>query len=350
MNPRMLINLTGDRIATLPLAIVYVTDRCNSRCVTCDYWQFGRTNMPVARARSLAAELVGMGTSAVLLSGGEPLLHPEWESIAAIFRSVGMKVWLLTAGLALAREAEQMAAVVDQVTISLDGATAETYESIRGVAAFDKVIAGARSLTELGVPTSFRTTVQRGNYRELPAIVRLAHKIGVDQISFLAVDVSTHIAFARAEDYNRTMALTAEDLPDFAAVLDELESEFEPDFASGFIAESPAKLRNLHAYFAALLHATEGSETEGVSNYISPVCNAPRFSAVIGADGNLQPCYFISGPKSQNGAPLRERLNTAEFVDLRRTIRTGRRHECTRCVCSMHKSARELVLGNPFPD
>ena len=348
MNSRMLINLTSDRLATLPLAIVYVTDRCNSRCVTCDYWQFGRTNMPVARARALAAELVAMGTSAVLLSGGEPLLHPEWESIAAIFRSVGMKVWLLTAGLALAREAERVAAVVDQVTISLDGATAETYESIRGVAAFDKVIAGARALTALGVPTSFRTTVQRDNYSELPALVRLARATGVEQISFLAVDVSTHIAFARAEDYNRTMALTTEDLSAFSAVLSELETEFAAEFASGFIAESPAKLRNLHAYFAELIQTSEISETSEVSTFNSPVCNAPRFSAVIGADGQLQPCYFISGPEVQNGAPLRERLNTAEFVDLRRAIRTGRRHECARCVCSMHKSARDLVLGNPF--
>lgn len=348
MNLRALINLTTDRIGALPLAIVYVTDRCNSRCAMCDFWQFGRTNLPVERARQLAAELRDLGTEAVLLSGGEPLLHPEWDAIARSFREAGFRIWLLTAGLALEREAERVAAHVDQVTISLDGATPETYAAIRGVPAFERVLAGARMMAARGVPTSFRTTVQRGNYRELPALVRLARETGVDQISFLAVDVSTHAAFARAEDYSRTMALRNEDLPKLAAVLDRLERDFAPEFASGFIAESPAKLRNLLGYFADLLRTPEISETPEVSTFESPQCNAPRFSAVVGADGRLQPCYFIPGQPGQNGASLRQGLNTPEFIALRRAIRRGERPECARCVCAMYKSPRELVAGGLF--
>ncbi|HLB46970.1 MAG TPA: hypothetical protein VJL59_08075 [Anaerolineales bacterium] len=51
-----LANLLGDRLHALPLAIVYLTDRCNSRCVMCDYRQFGQTNLSPDRARGLAAE------------------------------------------------------------------------------------------------------------------------------------------------------------------------------------------------------------------------------------------------------------------------------------------------------
>jgi MoaA/NifB/PqqE/SkfB family radical SAM enzyme len=159
----------------------------------------------------------------------------------------------------------------------------------------------------------------------------------VAQISFLAVDVSTHVAFARADDYQRTMALGPDDLSAFAAVLDELEREFGADFASGFIAERPARLRRLHQYFAALL---------GQGTFPPVRCNAPRFSAVIGADGHLQPCYFIDGAAKLNDHGLADALNAPAMTALRRDIRAGKRPECKTCVCSMYRSPKQLVLGN----
>src|SRR5262245_35225271 len=101
--PRLALNLAGDRLAALPLAILYVTERCNSRCITCDYWQYGQTNLPVAVAQRLAPELRALGTQVVLLSGGEPLVHPRWAAVAQALRAEGLRLWLLTAGLSLAR-------------------------------------------------------------------------------------------------------------------------------------------------------------------------------------------------------------------------------------------------------
>jgi MoaA/NifB/PqqE/SkfB family radical SAM enzyme len=336
MQSRLALNLTGDRLAALPLAIVYVTDRCNSRCVTCDYWQHGQTNLPVAQARRLAPELRALGTKVVLLSGGEPLVHPHWHEVAGTLREAGLRLWLLTAGLSLARHADQVCELCERVTVSLDGATPETYRAIRGVDGFDAVCKGIRAAVARGLPVTLRCTVQRGNFRELPGLVRLALALGVEQISFLAVDVSTHVAFARAEDYERTMALRPDDLPAFAAVLDELERDFAPELARGFIAERPAKLRRLHQYFAALL---------GQGSFPTVRCNAPRFSAVIGADGHLQPCYFIDGATRLNGQPLAQALNAPAMAALRHDIRAGRRPECKTCVCSMYRSPRQLVSG-----
>ena len=337
VEPRLALNLAGDRLAALPLAIVYVTDRCNSRCVTCDYWQYGQTNLPVAQAHRLAPELRALGTQVVLLSGGEPLVHPHWAEVAQALREVGLRLWLLTAGLSLSRHVEEVAALCERVTISLDGATRETYKAIRGVDGFEAVCGGIRAVVARGLPVTLRVTVQRGNYRELPQLVRLARELGVAQISFLAVDVSTHVAFARAEDYQRTMALGPDDLPAFAAALDTLEHELAAEFNSGFIAERPAKLRRLHQYFAALL---------GQGTFPPVRCNAPRFSAVIGADGHLQPCYFIDGATKLDGQALEAALNPPAMTALRRDIRTGRRAECKTCVCSMYRSPRQLVVGN----
>jgi MoaA/NifB/PqqE/SkfB family radical SAM enzyme len=169
----------------------------------------------------------------------------------------------------------------------------------------------------------------------MPAMLRLARELGAKQISFLAVDVSNHLAFARQADYEKTMALRPADLPQFAAVLDSLERDFAAEFQSGYIAEGPAKLRRLHQYFAALL---------GQGEFPAVRCNAPRFSAVVGADGSLQPCYFIPGVGKLNGHALFTELNTPEFVALRRDIREGRRKECATCVCSMWRGPRGLLL------
>lgn len=81
----------NSRLSRLPLATLYLTERCNSRCVTCDYWRHGRADMNEAAVRQLLPSLKRMETEVVLLSGGEPLLNPEWASIARLLRENGLK-------------------------------------------------------------------------------------------------------------------------------------------------------------------------------------------------------------------------------------------------------------------
>src|ERR1700675_919133 len=85
-------------LARLPLVTLYVTDRCNSRCVTCDYWRHGRDDMDLAAVTRLLPSLAQLHTQMVLLSGGEPLLNPEWAASAELLRRTGFKVVLATPG------------------------------------------------------------------------------------------------------------------------------------------------------------------------------------------------------------------------------------------------------------
>ncbi|HEX3846723.1 MAG TPA: radical SAM protein, partial [Steroidobacteraceae bacterium] len=133
-------------IPHLPLVTLYVTDRCNSRCRSCDYWRHGRTDLSLEAVRRLLPSLQALGTRIVQLSGGEPLMSPEWPEIAATLRAAGLEVWLLTAGLALAKSACKVRQLIDSVTVSLDGADAATYAAIRGLDAFDKVCEGIRAV------------------------------------------------------------------------------------------------------------------------------------------------------------------------------------------------------------
>jgi MoaA/NifB/PqqE/SkfB family radical SAM enzyme len=312
--------------AALPLVTFYLTERCNSRCVTCDYWRHGRNDATLESVLHVLPDLRALGTRVALLSGGEPLLNPEWRGIAAALRGAGLQIWLLTAGLALAKHAAAAAQLCDAITVSLDGTNAATYQAIRGLDAFDKVCEGVRAVTARGAAVSLRVTLQRTNYQQLPEFVELARELGVRQVSFLAVDVGNPHAFARTEPLTDQLALTPADLPLFAGLIDQLEREYRGEFHSGFIAESPAKLRRIHQYFAAL---------QGVEPFPRVRCNAPEFSAVIGADARVAPCFFIPGPGATTHGGLAVALGAEKMVQLRGAIRAGAREECTRCVCSM---------------
>jgi Fe-coproporphyrin III synthase len=192
---KRLLNLAGDKLHALPLLVLYLTDGCNSKCATCDIWRNPRRNMRPELVDHIAAAFPDLGVKHVLLSGGEAMQHPEWHTIAGKFRAAGARVMLLTNGLLLRKQADLTIANVDEVIVSLDGGSAATYQTIRGVDAFDLVLEGVRAVRAGGVPVTTRTTVQRGNFREIPQIIEAALAVDVNLISFLAVDVSSTEAF-----------------------------------------------------------------------------------------------------------------------------------------------------------
>jgi MoaA/NifB/PqqE/SkfB family radical SAM enzyme len=328
----------GTSLSRLPLVTLYLSERCNSRCVTCDYWRHGRADMDLAAVNGLLPSLVSLQTEVVLISGGEPLLNPDWAEIAQLLRDQGIKLWLLTSGLSLAKHARRVSELFDAVTVSLDGTNPATYAAIRGLDAFDKVCEGIRAATDAGAPVDIRVTVQRANYREMPSFVTLARQLGVRQVSFLAVDVANPHAFGRQDDFAAGLALQPDDLPELERVLESLERE-RGAFTSGLIAESPQKLRRLLQYFRAI---------HGQAAHPPVRCNAPEFSAVIDAKGHVRPCFFIPGPDEAqlaSGTQLPAALNGTAMVGLRQAIRGGARPECATCVCSMW---RDLQHGEPL--
>lgn len=354
MSIHHVLNLTGHRLHTLPLIVLYLTDGCNSRCVMCDIWRSPRRNMALPLAEHIARHAPELWARAVLLSGGEAMQHPEWPHIAQRFKAAGLRVMLLTNGLLLRKQAGEVIESVDEVIVSLDGGTAATYETIRGVDAFNLVLDGIQAVRTGGLPVTTRTTVQRANYREIPDIIRAAKAVDVNKISFLTVDVSSQIAFgprftsdpalpviayngpgAPPEHGPAAAALNPDDIVALSAILDEVEARFGNDFAAGRIVESPAKLRRMLRYFSAVT---------GKGEFDPPRCNAPHTSVVVEVDGALRPCYFLpSFGRLSETDPLPRLINTDDAVSLRQAYRAGQRAECARCVCPLYRGPRALL-------
>ncbi len=324
----------SEPVTELPIVILYPHSRCNCRCVMCDIWQ-------VTTKREIApTDLAGwlpewrrLGVRRVVLSGGEPLMHSTLWNLCAPLHEAGIGITLLSTGLLLKRHAADVAHFCDDVVVSLDGPR-EVHNHIRNVPrAYEKLADGVGALRATGptVRTSGRCTVQRANYSSLRATVAAARELGLDRISFLAVDVSSE-AFNRPDGWPTErvagVALSESDLPLLAAELDALEAERAADFASGFIAESPAKLRRrLQQYFSALL---------GHGAFHPNDCNAPWVSAVIETDGTVRPCFFQPALGNLHAAgSLEAVLNSPEALRWRRGLDTHRDAICRKCVCSL---------------
>jgi Fe-coproporphyrin III synthase len=334
---KKLLNLTGNRLYSLPLVVLYLTDGCNSRCISCDIWRNPRRNMPMDLVESIAATCSELGIRWILLSGGEAMQHPNWAEIAQRFRQEGVQIMLLTNGLLLRKQAEQVIETVDELIVSLDGGTAKTYEAIRGVDAFDLILEGIDIIRAANIPVTTRTTIQQANFREIPKIIELGLTHDITNISFLALDIANPFAFGDRNLTQSSGALQSREIDELEDIIEYITVRFSDAFATGRIGETATKLqRILVQYFRSLL---------GEVDFPSPPCNAPHFSTVIEVDGQLRPCYFLPsyGRLSPQGDSLSKAINWNVAQDLRRAYRNQQRPECKRCVCPLYKSPRSLM-------
>ena len=83
------------------------------------------------------------------------------------------------------------------------------------------------------------------NFRELPRLIDHARAMALDGISFLAADVSSS-AFGRGgAPAGGGLVLERREIEEFSEIVERTIIDRASDFESGFIAESPAKLRRL---------------------------------------------------------------------------------------------------------
>jgi MoaA/NifB/PqqE/SkfB family radical SAM enzyme len=333
---------TTGRTHAVPMVLFAPTARCNSRCVSCDWWQSdGKSDLSLDEIRAVAAELPRLGTRVVVFTGGEPLVRPEVMEIADIFRRRGLTLQLLTSGLALERHAMAIAARFSTVIVSLDGHTPELYRRIRGVDGLGAVCAGVQRLRAVApeVTIKARSTLHRLNFRHLPDLVAKAQELGLDQISFLAADVTSDAFNRRASlpqaepPGNRQLLLEPHEVDEFGRVVEETIAGHGPALAAGTVAPGPQGLRRLVAYYRAQL---------GQAPFPPVDCNAPWMSVLIEADGAVRPCFFHPPVGNLRQRPLRALLGQ-EMPAFRRALQVQSDATCGRCVCTIKVGLRSRV-------
>jgi SynChlorMet cassette radical SAM/SPASM protein ScmF len=137
--------------------------------------------------RDVVRQAKQLGVSYVKLSGGEPLLHPRIGEILETAGRERIGLVLSTNGVlctpSLVRELSRIR--LRGVSVSLDGADAETHEWVRGeTGCFAKAVQGIRTLAEAGLSPSIGMVVLRRNIRQVKAVVDLAESLGASSVTF----------------------------------------------------------------------------------------------------------------------------------------------------------------------
>jgi radical SAM protein with 4Fe4S-binding SPASM domain len=272
---------------------VEITAACNLRCTMCLVRYRPPVNklagaMPLELFQGLIGELPDLRR--LTLQGlGEPLLSPYLLDMirTAVDRQVTVGFNSNATLLSRRRADELVDSGVDWLHVSLDGATATTYENIRDGARFATVTENLAGLVaakrQAGSTTPWIRVVfvaMRDNVAELPGLVRLLAGIGVDELhvqnlshSFSDTDPAGRYAGIRA--FTADQALwTGADLEHAAAV-----------FAQ---ATSVAAETGLHLRLPGLMTAETGA-------FDGRGCSWPWDAVYVTSAGVVQPCCMVMG-------------------------------------------------------
>jgi Fe-coproporphyrin III synthase len=321
------------RLRSLPILALSVHSACNCRCVMCDIWKANADKREINSA-DLARHVDAirqLRVQRVMLTGGEPLLHGNLWSLCRQLQALRIRITLVTTGLLVARHAADIAACIDTVVVSLDGPR-DVHDAIRRVkGGFDRIAEGVASLhAQLTTPRLIaRAVVQRDNAHAIDRTIGAASRLGFDEISFLAADVSS-TAFNRPEPWAerrvQDVVVDKETIETLEASINDAISRYRDLFDRGFVVGGRASLDRILAYYRALA---------GAGDFPPVHCNAPWVSAVLEPGGRLRPCFFQPGYGSVSES-LGDTLNSDAAIEFRRKLDVARDETCRRCVCSLN--------------
>ena len=163
--------------------VLITTMRCDLKCAHClRGFPKERPDFPLELLDKLLVEAMPFGANHVALTGGEPHLHPDFEKMVEKIIAYGYTWHFVSHGQRTEpylRVMEKNREKVSHISLSLDGATAETHDALRSrQGAFSKVTAAARQYRELGYKVRLSTSLNRKNRHEVQALLELAHDLG----------------------------------------------------------------------------------------------------------------------------------------------------------------------------
>jgi SynChlorMet cassette radical SAM/SPASM protein ScmF len=183
-----------DGIPPLVQYYVYLTGGCNLACQHCwitpTFQTKGGTggHLDYDLFALAIEEGLPLGLSGVKLTGGEPLLHPDFLRIVDLLREKGLGLVIETNGTLLTESLAhylRKKSTLNHISVSLDGASADTHDPFRGVrGSFKKAVQGIRYLVENGFRPQVIMSIHSGNVGEIEALVRLAESLGARSVKF----------------------------------------------------------------------------------------------------------------------------------------------------------------------
>jgi len=332
--------MTQPSANTLRLIFWELTASCNLHCVHCRAEATPerlKEELDTGECFRFIDEVASFANPIMVLTGGEPLNRPDVFEIASRASSKGLRVAMATNGtLVDADVAVRMKrAGIIRVSISIDGARAETHDSFRGIeGSFQRALEGARHVWEAGIELQLNTTVTKHNADEVEEVFELARRVGAKALHlFMLVPVGCGASIAdeqmlpaaRYEKILSWLYRAGRDNPDI-----EVKATCAPHYYRILHARAEREGRKLSVRTNGMAAITKG-------------CLAGNAVCFVGRTGNVQPCGYlplVAGNIREK--PFREIWETSDlFKSLREPVALkGRCGACEYAAVCMGCRAR----------
>jgi len=172
----------------------HITDRCNLRCTHCYQEDYSGSNeLGLDGLKQVADEIIRTLSKwdkrgDIAITGGEPLLKKEMFPLIHYLESADeiSSLDILSNGTLIN---DKILAQIQELTklrcvqLSLEGASPESNDAIRGKDTFQKVIKAIRSLRGGGISINIMFTLQRRNVEDIPSLIDLAVAEGISALT-----------------------------------------------------------------------------------------------------------------------------------------------------------------------
>lgn len=166
-------------IPSLRYLELIITRRCTRNCAHCYLGKPKSLDMKPSVAYIAMKQFEEIGGLRLLISGGEPLAHPNFERINELLAQYKFRKVLLTNGDLLTRESARQLNV-HEVQVSIDGLE-KGHDVIRGRGSFKKAIKAVENARAEGLDVSVATMIHSYNLDELVTFRRILLEIGVKE-------------------------------------------------------------------------------------------------------------------------------------------------------------------------
>ena len=317
------------RIKNTPLKIqLEITNRCNLKCIMCARIFNPRYSSTAGFIGDMDLDLVKKirpvlrGVSAVYTFGnGEPLLNSNFLNILRIISPFRPRISFNTNGTLLnekkCREIVDLG--IDCVVFSIDSPIKESFEKIRKGSDFDVVIRNiellhkTKSNKKSKVPhIGFAIVAMKQNLREVPQLIKLAKKLGVESIYIEPLIWQNGPRYERF--YKDNEILTSIGFFEVRKICGEI---------TGVAKEEDIKVTS--PYFDKLLGG-KGNQIsiKGKEDNPGPICTRPWTTIFISWNGEVRTCcgsHFVFG--NLRTQPIEEIWNGPKFQSYRKQFING---------------------------
>ena len=276
-----------------------LTHRCNLDCIHC-YLRDERETEELSTERWLGVldEIVAAGGLWVVLTGGEPLLRPDFEAIYTRAKQLGLLVTVMTNGTLVDERILELFTRLPphHVDVSLYARSAETYQAITGRDRCEAVYANVEALAALGLRVTVKSVALRQNLEELPLMLAWADEHGL--ACRFDGDIWCTLGGSAAPQEHRL----------------------------------PAGQRRTLALEQALRHQHE--TTVAGASELRYACAAGRYTLHVRPDGGISPCSMDRPVANLRDGLLIEAWNGPLLTGALELLPTG--HPCRGCPLRLH--------------